>query len=60
MIIRTKAHPRAGLIGNPSDGYFGNLFRILWQSEAKDASLTMRAFGPDSAPLYSDQLLCYI
>ncbi len=23
MIIRKKAYPRAGLIGNPSDGYFG-------------------------------------
>ncbi len=23
MIIRTTAYPRAGLIGNPSDGYFG-------------------------------------
>lgn len=23
MIIRTKAYPRVGLIGNPSDGYFG-------------------------------------
>lgn len=23
MIIRTKAYPRAGLVGNPSDGYFG-------------------------------------
>ncbi len=23
MIIRAKAYPRAGLIGNPSDGYFG-------------------------------------
>jgi len=23
MIIRRKAYPRAGLIGNPSDGYFG-------------------------------------
>jgi len=23
MIIRTKAHARAGLIGNPSDGYYG-------------------------------------
>ncbi len=23
MIIRTKGHPRAGMIGNPSDGYFG-------------------------------------
>jgi glucuronokinase len=23
MIIRTKSYPRAGLVGNPSDGYFG-------------------------------------
>jgi glucuronokinase len=23
VIIRTKAYPRAGLVGNPSDGYFG-------------------------------------
>ncbi len=23
MIIRTQAYPRAGLVGNPSDGYFG-------------------------------------
>jgi len=23
MIIRTKAYPRVGLVGNPSDGYFG-------------------------------------
>jgi glucuronokinase len=23
MIIRTKAYPRGGLVGNPSDGYFG-------------------------------------
>src|SRR5680860_185537 len=23
MIIRQKSYPRAGLVGNPSDGYFG-------------------------------------
>lgn len=42
MIVRTHAYPRAGLIGNPSDGYFGktiaftfNRFRAeieLWES----------------------------
>lgn len=42
MIIRTQSHPRAGLVGNPSDGYHGKtisfLFRnfqaqvTLWQS----------------------------
>jgi glucuronokinase len=42
MIIRTKAHARAGLIGNPSDGYFGKTISFiirnfgaqvtLWQS----------------------------
>lgn len=42
MIIRATAHPRAGLVGNPSDGYFGKTiafiirnFRaevLLWES----------------------------
>ena len=29
MIIRTQAHARAGLIGNPSDGYFGKTISII-------------------------------
>jgi glucuronokinase len=29
MIIRTQAHARAGLIGNPSDGYFGKTISVL-------------------------------
>jgi glucuronokinase len=29
MIIRTSAHARAGLIGNPSDGYFGKTISVL-------------------------------
>ncbi len=29
MIIRTRAHARAGLIGNPSDGYFGKTISII-------------------------------
>lgn len=29
MIIRTRAYGRAGLIGNPSDGYFGKTISLL-------------------------------
>jgi len=29
MVIHTKAHARAGLIGNPSDGYFGKTISII-------------------------------
>jgi glucuronokinase len=29
MIIRTQAHPRAGLIGNPSDGYHGKTISFI-------------------------------
>jgi glucuronokinase len=29
MIIRTRAHARAGLIGNPSDGYFGKTISVI-------------------------------
>lgn len=29
MIIRTKAYARAGLIGNPSDGYFGKTISFI-------------------------------
>lgn len=29
MLIRTYAHPRAGLIGNPSDGYFGKTISFI-------------------------------
>lgn len=29
MIIHTQAHARAGLIGNPSDGYFGKTIAII-------------------------------
>lgn len=31
MIIRTHAYPRAGLIGNPSDGYFGKTIAFTFQ-----------------------------
>ncbi len=32
MIIRKKSYPRAGLIGNPSDGYFGKTIAFTFQN----------------------------
>ena len=32
MIIRSKAYPRAGLIGNPSDGYFGKTISFVFSN----------------------------
>ncbi len=32
MIIRTIAYPRAGLIGNPSDGYFGKTIALAFRN----------------------------
>ena len=29
MIIQTRAYARAGLIGNPSDGYFGKTISFI-------------------------------
>lgn len=31
MIIKTQAYPRVGLIGNPSDGYFGKTIAFCFQ-----------------------------
>ena len=32
MIIRSKAYPRAGLVGNPSDGYFGRTISFTFDN----------------------------
>ena len=32
MIVRANAHPRAGLIGNPSDGYYGKTISFLFKN----------------------------
>jgi glucuronokinase len=32
MIIRTRAYPRAGLVGNPSDGYFGKTISFVFSN----------------------------
>lgn len=39
MIIRAKAFPRAGLIGNPSDGYFGKTISFTFKNFAAEVVL---------------------
>jgi len=39
MIIRTTAFPRAGLIGNPSDGYFGKTIAFTFSNYAAHIEL---------------------
>ena len=39
MIIRTRAYPRAGLIGNPSDGYFGKTIALVFSNFQADVVL---------------------
>jgi len=39
MIIHTKAYPRAGLVGNPSDGYFGKTISYTFSNFAAEVVL---------------------
>jgi len=39
VIIRRKAYARAGLIGNPSDGYFGKTISIIVKNYAAEVTL---------------------
>jgi galactokinase/mevalonate kinase-like predicted kinase len=39
MIIRTKAFPRAALIGNPSDGYFGKTIAFVFSNYDAEVQL---------------------
>jgi glucuronokinase len=39
MIIRTQAYPRAALIGNPSDGYFGRTIALTFSNFAAETTL---------------------
>jgi glucuronokinase len=39
MIIRTTSHPRAGLVGNPSDGYYGKTIAFLFEDFAAEVVL---------------------
>ena len=39
MIIRTRAYPRGGLVGNPSDGYFGKTIAFTFSNFHADVTL---------------------
>ena len=39
MIITTAAYPRAALIGNPSDGYFGKTIAFTFSNFSAKATL---------------------
>ncbi|MBE0536451.1 MAG: GHMP kinase [Phycisphaerae bacterium] len=39
MIIQTKAYPRAGLVGNPSDGYFGRTISFAFTNFTAEVTL---------------------
>lgn len=39
MIIRTKAYPRVGLVGNPSDGYFGKTISFAFSNFSAEVVL---------------------
>jgi len=39
MIIRTKAYPRAALIGNPSDGYYGKTIAFVFDDYCAEVDL---------------------
>ena len=39
MLIRKKAYARAGLVGNPSDGYFGKTISFIVRDYCADVSL---------------------
>lgn len=39
MIIRTRAYPRAGLVGNPSDGYFGKTIAFVFSDFQAEVTL---------------------
>lgn len=39
MIIRERSHPRAGLVGNPSDGYHGKTISFLFKNFSAEVML---------------------
>lgn len=39
MIIRSRAYPRVGLIGNPSDGYFGRTISFAFKNFCAEVTL---------------------
>ena len=58
MTIRTRAFARAGLIGNPSDGYFGKTISIIVRNFCAEVTLLeadelIILPGDDDPPIYS-------
>ena len=39
MIITTRSYPRAALLGNPSDGYFGKTIAFTFQNFSAEVTL---------------------
>ena len=39
MIVKTYAYPRAALIGNPSDGYFGKTIAFTFSNFQADVTI---------------------
>ena len=39
MVIKTASYPRAGLIGNPSDGYHGKTISLIVRNFSAQVSL---------------------
>ena len=39
MIIRSRAYPRVGLVGNPSDGYFGRTISFAYKNFCAEVAL---------------------
>jgi len=39
MIIRSKSYPRAGLVGNPSDGYYGKTVAFVFRNFSAEVTL---------------------
>lgn len=39
MIVKTKSYPRAAVIGNPSDGYFGKTIAFIFDNFSADVEL---------------------
>ena len=39
MILKCKAFPRAALVGNPSDGYFGKTIAFVFHNYSAEAEL---------------------
>ena len=46
MIITAQAHARAGLVGNPSDGYFGKTISFV----IRNFNATVRLWGVWTSP----------